>query len=271
MGHRLYREILDGAPPEWGHPERLVALVIADDANDKTRRSWIPIQGCWRRGRWQDGIREKAGMAPSSIRRALHRLGQRGFELRVPISTGKDGRPIYAARGRSTDFYVPPLPVRPAPERRSDPDEKALTSDQKGAQFSSKRRPDPSTPPLRSPQIPSLSPRAQLVSERLPEATPEERELIIKRIEAQNPKNFPAYFRSIPRDDLDAMLEEIRGQAQPGQAPPKPPWCGTCKEDTRLTELPDGRITRCPQCHPLAVGQAGNGTAKKIEDQGDQP
>jgi hypothetical protein len=257
MGYHLYREIRDGAPPEWRQTERLVALVIADDAGDKTRRSWLPIEGRWYRGRWQDGICERTGLTPRGVRAALHRLAKRGYELRVPISTGKDGRPVYAARGRSTDFYVPPLPPRPAPERRHEDaafeDGKAARMCQKGGTNVPERRHDHAAPLLMSPQI-SLSPYAQLVSDRLPEATPEEREMILKRIEAQEPKSFPAYFRSIPDADLKAMLEEIRGQPRPRQAAVKPPWCGACDEDTRLRELPDGRVTRCPDCHPRKAG-----------------
>lgn len=31
--------------------------------------------------------------------------------------------------------------------------------------------------------------------------------------------------------------------------PPKPPWCGHCDQDTRLTD--DDHPRRCPECHPL--------------------
>ncbi|TDD64764.1 hypothetical protein E1262_27115 [Jiangella aurantiaca] len=37
-------------------------------------------------------------------------------------------------------------------------------------------------------------------------------------------------------------------------APPhRPAWCGCCDERTRLVELDDARMQRCPACHPLAV------------------
>lgn len=35
----------------------------------------------------------------------------------------------------------------------------------------------------------------------------------------------------------------------PATAPPKPPWCGTCHEQSRLTDEDNPR--RCPNCHPL--------------------
>jgi hypothetical protein len=33
--------------------------------------------------------------------------------------------------------------------------------------------------------------------------------------------------------------------------PPHPAWCGCCDSRTRLLELDDGRMRRCPTCHPL--------------------
>lgn len=43
------------------------------------------------------------------------------------------------------------------------------------------------------------------------------------------------------------------------QAPPLAPvpdWCRRCDERTRHIEAADGRITRCPDCHPLADEEA---------------
>lgn len=34
---------------------------------------------------------------------------------------------------------------------------------------------------------------------------------------------------------------------------PRPPWCGSCDESTRLVELPGGTVARCATCHPLAT------------------
>ena len=39
----------------------------------------------------------------------------------------------------------------------------------------------------------------------------------------------------------------------PGPGHPKPPWCGECSnERARQVDLPDGTVSRCPACHPLA-------------------
>lgn len=121
MGYELYREVRDGAPVGWTATERLVAMLIADDANDRTRKSWIPIEGCWRKGRWLEGLVEQSGLTPRGISNALRGLGAHGYEFRVPLMkdgqpvTGKDGRPVFAAKGHSLDFKVPKIPPRPHP------------------------------------------------------------------------------------------------------------------------------------------------------------
>lgn len=106
MGYLLYREVRDRAPEDWTPTERLVAWIIADDANDKTRKSWIKLPEIMQRA----GIRTESG-----VRQALQRLAARGFEFRVPIGTGKDGRPVFAAKGHSLDFLVPLMPERQLP------------------------------------------------------------------------------------------------------------------------------------------------------------
>lgn len=49
-------------------------------------------------------------------------------------------------------------------------------------------------------------------------------------------------------------LADITGTPAPPDSPgrpSRPPWCGDCDPRTRLAELDDGRIRRCPACHPL--------------------
>jgi 5-methylcytosine-specific restriction endonuclease McrA len=33
----------------------------------------------------------------------------------------------------------------------------------------------------------------------------------------------------------------------------RPAWCGQCDQATRMIEVPDGRLTHCPTCHPLVL------------------
>lgn len=92
--------------------------------------------------------------------------------------------------------------------------------------------------------------------------------MVIRRIEDQAPKNFAAYVRKIPDVDLKAMLDEIRGELLPHQASGKPPWCGHCDETTRQIEQPDGRVSRCPDCHQLTATRPG---VREAEDQEGRP
>lgn len=104
MGYKLYREIRDLAPDDWTPAEFAVAQAIADNADEGTRQSFrLTMPELLRRVR---GINTMAG-----LRRVLQRLADRGFEFRVPIKTGKDGRPVYAHKGHAADFIVPPMPA----------------------------------------------------------------------------------------------------------------------------------------------------------------
>ena len=128
MGYQLYRMIRDGAPAAWTGPMVLVAQVIADDARDPDPGAaangvpWsaLPVAGRWVRGRWRDGLAERTGMSDRAISRALADLAAAGYEMRQPIGAGKDGRPVFAAKGHAMRFRVPPLPPRPAPQSPPD-------------------------------------------------------------------------------------------------------------------------------------------------------
>lgn len=94
---------------------RLVAWVVADEANDRTRRTiGYRLQGYERRnGQWRDGICEQTGLCPRTVQQALRDLAAAGYELRVAIGKDSAGRPVYARRGHATDFTVPELAARP--------------------------------------------------------------------------------------------------------------------------------------------------------------
>jgi hypothetical protein len=51
---------------------------------------------------------------------------------------------------------------------------------------------------------------------------------------------------------LGRMRRQLAADEPSAERPAKPPWCGECDERTRLAELPDGGMTRCIRCHPLA-------------------
>ena len=161
VGYKLYREIRDFAPSDWSSSELVVALIIADDANDATRYSWIPLQLLCQRTR----------LKASSVRGVLAKMASSGFEFRVVHGYGKDGRPVFAAKGHAVDYVVPDMvkgaevtaPYEPEPVdnfaigadipapiangKALNLEPKALKIDPKGAEISA---------PL--PTIPSVSP-----------------------------------------------------------------------------------------------------------------
>lgn len=59
----------------------------------------------------------------------------------------------------------------------------------------------------------------------------------------------------VPIRDRPAMFaRHVPGRppaGSPPRAPARPPWCGDCHEGTRLLDLDDQGVKRCPACHPL--------------------
>lgn len=99
VGYKLYRQVRDLAPGDWTSGERLVAWVIADDANDGTRRSYIAT----------DELARRCGMTEDGVRKCLGKLAKKGFEFRVSLGTGSDGREVYTVRGVPPQYAVPDI------------------------------------------------------------------------------------------------------------------------------------------------------------------
>lgn len=100
MGYELRRQLREALGPAVTGLQRAVALEIADDANDTTRESYVELPDL---ARWTG-----AGSV-DVVRNALKRLSAAGWEFRVPIGKGKDGRVMYAVPGRRMTFLVPPF------------------------------------------------------------------------------------------------------------------------------------------------------------------
>lgn len=100
MGYQLRRALREALPQEINGLQRAVALEIADDARDETRLSYAQLE---------DLRRWTAAKDTNVIRNALKRLAVSGWEFRVPIGKGKDGRIIYAKPGVRLTFRVPDL------------------------------------------------------------------------------------------------------------------------------------------------------------------
>lgn len=68
-------------------------------------------------------------------------------------------------------------------------------------------------------------------------------------------KHLIPYLDGMAEGDLADIVAVVMDPEQPADPLPPiatgPPWCGHCDERTRQLELPDGRLRRCPDCHPL--------------------
>ncbi|MFF4489476.1 hypothetical protein ACFY0F_23755 [Streptomyces sp. NPDC001544] len=100
MGYKLRRQLREALGPGITGLQRAVALEIADDAHEDTRRSWVALEDL---ARWT-GAKDAV-----VVRNALKRLATAGWEFRVPIGKGKDGRTLYAVPGIRMTFIVPPF------------------------------------------------------------------------------------------------------------------------------------------------------------------
>ncbi|MGW1998467.1 hypothetical protein [Embleya sp. NPDC001921] len=107
MGYELRRQLREALGPDITGLQRAVALEIADDAGDKTRESYATLEAL---ARWT------GAKSTEVVRNALKRLAAAGWEFRIPLGKGKDGRVLYAVPGTRMTFKVPHFEgVAPAP------------------------------------------------------------------------------------------------------------------------------------------------------------
>lgn len=92
------KEVLTCVPEELGTSERMVLMVIAENARDATRESWALTR---------DDLCRRSGLKPDALRKAFQRLAAAGLEVRVPLKFGKQGQPVYAHEGRQSTYRVP--------------------------------------------------------------------------------------------------------------------------------------------------------------------
>jgi hypothetical protein len=89
VSFRLVEEVLAGMPADTTLAERLVLLVLAHHADEKTRECWPGM----------DTLCARTGLHRDSVRRSLTKLASRGIDLRVST----------ASRGHRTVYRIPPL------------------------------------------------------------------------------------------------------------------------------------------------------------------
>jgi hypothetical protein len=100
VGIGLITEVLAWAPGALGPSERMVLIVIAEDARDATRESWALRR---------EELGARAGLKPDALQKAFQRLAKAGLEVRVPLKIDKHGRPVYAYEGKKCTYRVPEL------------------------------------------------------------------------------------------------------------------------------------------------------------------
>lgn len=114
MGVRLICEVIVHAPECLTPTERLTLVVIAERANDKTRKAWYGGRDNWNAAE----IARRVGIAEQSLGKVFTGLAQKGAEVRIPLGySKKTNKPYFTHRGKQATFYVPHFAP---PSERSD-------------------------------------------------------------------------------------------------------------------------------------------------------
>ncbi|MBE4789956.1 hypothetical protein [Streptomyces caniscabiei] len=163
MGYELYREVKVWAPPSLTHREKLTAMVLADDANDRTRLTYSSVV---------DPEIMRQAMVPDdrSMRRIIAKLKEE--KVLEHVGGGHNGRTakyrfLHLAPAGSgitlpgeNDPATADVGGSESPSYESEPDEKAgendPPSDGVGGSFSASSRVK-KTPPTPSPPTTSSS------------------------------------------------------------------------------------------------------------------
>lgn len=107
MSSELRRQLREALGPDIKGLQRAVALEIADDARYDDEWRFDAARGRRSKVRLADLVRWTGAKDELSVREMLRRLAVAGWELRLPIGTGRDGRPLYAVPGVAMQFRVP--------------------------------------------------------------------------------------------------------------------------------------------------------------------
>ncbi|MFF7184667.1 hypothetical protein ACFZAR_05410 [Streptomyces sp. NPDC008222] len=102
MGIKRVVDVLLHAPKDLTAAERMVLVAIGENVRDGDpgRLTWPDFN--------VHTLAERTGLTgKGSLKSALQRLGARGLEVRVPITSGKDGRPVYALPGKQCRYRFP--------------------------------------------------------------------------------------------------------------------------------------------------------------------
>ncbi|WP_141746087.1 hypothetical protein [Streptomyces sp. EN16] len=118
MSSELRRQLREALGPEIKGLQRAVALEIADDARYDDGWRFDAARGRRSKVRLADLVRWTGAKNERVVRDALRSLSLAGWEFRLPIGVGTDGRPMYAIPGVAMQYRVPDFraPVAVTPE-----------------------------------------------------------------------------------------------------------------------------------------------------------
>lgn len=102
---RAYVEATTLAGAGLSPAEALVLYELADMAQDKDREGFPARTALPDR----EVFAARCGLTVDGLRKVLQRLAVRGLEVRLPVSTDRNGEPVYAVPGRRTRFRLPHL------------------------------------------------------------------------------------------------------------------------------------------------------------------
>jgi hypothetical protein len=233
MGIKRVVDVLLHAPKDLTAAERMVLVAIGENVRDgdPTLLTWPDFN--------VHTLAERTGLTgKGSLKSALQRLGARGLEVRVPITSGKDGRPVYALPGKQCRYRFPAAlvgedttsPTAEEGEDRTSPGEdrtspKGRTQPRQG-RSGPPPTPLPSTPPpLQEDETPAAPP--DLSSRR----QQQERDALADA--ADFLENLPAPWTVGPRT-AKAMAPDLLDMAR------RQGWDLDDELTTKLTEKPEG-------------------------------
>lgn len=216
--------------------ERMVLLLIAEQANAGTREAW---QSTKDGKRWV--LAEVVGVGDDGLKSILQRLAKRGLEVRVAIGKDKNEKVMYAVKGRQTTYRLPALPGVSTPPKElyggvSTPHAGVYTPDG-----------GVSTPPFPSaslllPKSSSSEPR-QIVLKNT-DAKPSEADAVVAGIQNENPnlRSLGGFINHLAKaGELQGRVNRVRAARIAAEA--------------RENEAADQRARQgLPQCHHGVIG-----------------
>jgi hypothetical protein len=100
MSVELIVEVLKFAPADLNPTERLTLVTIAESCRAESRMTY------YRDGWDANELARRVGVTPESLTKVFRSLARKGCEVRVAHAV-KDGRPVFAFKGKQTSFRLP--------------------------------------------------------------------------------------------------------------------------------------------------------------------